>query len=114
MLVEKLADYRRSIFTLLGERRDSERRDFHGTVTVSRKNRYASSYVCSGINLSNSGIGLSSLEPIPVSCDVYLHSERHNLRRFGRVRWCVLKGDRYFIGCDFRRTPRTWNRASVS
>src|SRR5438045_2481977 len=106
MLVEKLFNYGHSIYTRLSERRDSERLDFHGTVTVSCSSRYGSSYVCSCVNLSNSGIGLQSFEPIPVNSDVYLHSERHNLKRFGKVRWCVLRGDLYFIGCNFRPAPK--------
>ena len=106
MLVEKLFNYSRSIYTRLSERRDSERLDFQCMVTVSCINRYGSSYVCSCVNLSNSGIGLQSFEPIPVNCDVYLHSERQNLKRFARVRWCVLRGDRYFIGCNFRPIPK--------
>ena len=106
MLVEKLFNYSRSIYTRLSERRDSQRLDFQGTVTVSCNNRFASSYVCSCVNLSESGIGLQAYEPIPVNSDVYLHSGKHNLKRFGRVRWCVLRGDRYFIGCSFRPAPK--------
>jgi hypothetical protein len=110
MLVAKMFDYGRSIYARLSERRDSERRDFRGTVMVSCRNRYGSSYVCSCLNLSDSGIGLESFEPIPLKSDVYLQSEKYNLKRFGRVRWCVLRGDRYFIGCSFRRAPSFWDR----
>jgi hypothetical protein len=109
MFIERLFNYCGSIYARLSERRDSERRDFQGTVTVRCKNRDGSSYVCSCVNLSSSGIGLESFEPIPVKCDVYLQSERHNLKRFGRVRWCVLRGDRYFLGCNFRPVPKVWN-----
>src|SRR5262245_40726763 len=100
MLVEKLFNYSSSIYARLSERRDCERMDLNCTMTVSCTKRDGSSYVCSCVNLSDSGIGLQSFEPIPVNSDVYLHSGRHNLKRFGRVRWCVLRGDRYFIGCN--------------
>jgi len=111
MLVEKLIDYSRSLYTLLGERRKTERVEFHCAVAVSCKNRYGSltTNVCNCLNLSDRGIGLESPEPIPVSCDVYIHSETHNLKRFGRVRWCVQRGDRFFFGCSFRPTPEYWN-----
>jgi hypothetical protein len=114
MLFEMLFNYSRSVYNRLSERRDSERKDFQGTVTVSCKDRYRSSYVCSCVNLSDSGIGLVSYEPIPLKCDVYVQSTRHNLQRFGKVRWCVLRGDRYFIGCSFRRVSKPWNPYAVS
>ena len=106
MLIKKLFEYSRSVYTRLSERRDSERLDSGGTVIVSRSHRHASTYVCSCVNLSDSGIGLQAFEPLPVNCDVYLHSDRHGLNRFGRVRWCVLRGDRYYIGCNFRPAPK--------
>ena len=110
MLGKKLFDYGRSIYARLGERRTSERRACHGTVAVNCDNHYGSTYVCSCINLSDTGIGLVSFEPIPVKCDVYLYSEGLNLKSFGRIRWCVLKGDHYVAGCDFRSAPKFRSR----
>jgi hypothetical protein len=106
MLLKKLFNYSRSIYARLSERRDSARTDFRGSVTVTCWKRYGPSYACSFVNLSESGIGLESFEPMPTKCDIYLHSERHKLKRFGTVRWCVLRGDRYYIGCSFRSAPR--------
>ncbi len=111
MLVEKIIDYSRSFYTLLGERRKAQRIDFDCKVTVSCKNRYGSltTHACECLNLSDGGIGLVSPEPIPLSCDVYIHSEVHNLKRFARVRWCTQKGSRVLIGCSFQKAPEYWN-----
>jgi hypothetical protein len=111
MLVEKIIDYSRHFYTLLGDRRKAERLDFNCKVTVSCKNRYGSltTHVCNCLNLSDRGIGLESPEPIPTNCDVYIHSETHNMRRFGLVRWCVQSGDRFFVGCSFKKAPEYWN-----
>src|SRR5262249_23345686 len=104
MLAAKLIDYSRSLFTLLGERRKTERVDFKCSVTITCKHRSGNvtMHVCSCLNVSNHGIGLESFEPIPVSCDVYIHSEAHNLKGFGRILWSVQKGDRFFAGCNLR------------
>ena len=111
MLVERLIDYSRSIYVLLGERRRTERVEFCCKVTVSVKNRYGSltTHVCACLNLSDGGIGLESPELVPTNSDVYIHSEAYNLKRFGRVRWCMQKGDRVFLGCSFQPTPEYWN-----
>ena len=111
MLVAKIKDYGRSFYTLLGERRKAERVEFTCRLAVSCKNRYGSltTHVCSCLNLSDRGIGLESPEPIPVGSDCYIHSETHSLKRFGKVRWCVQKGDRVLLGCAFQRPPEYWN-----
>lgn len=111
MLVAKLLDYSRSVYTLLGERRKASRVDFSCQVTVSCKNRYGSltTHICSCVNISDRGIALESPEPIPTNCDVYIHSEMESLRRFARVRWCARKGDRVLLGCVFQRAPEYWN-----
>jgi hypothetical protein len=111
MLVDKIRDYSRSVYSLLGERRASERVAFNCTVTVSCRNRYGqlTTQVCTCLNLSDKGIGMVSLDPISPASDVYIHSETHNLKKFGRVCYCVAKGDRNFIGCRFERPPEYWN-----
>src|SRR5690349_13011146 len=104
MIVEKLMDYGRSLYTLLGERRKAERMEFACSITVSCKNRCGqlTTHACSCVNISAKGMGFVSAEPIPENSDVYIHSETHNLRRFARIRHCNQQGDRSFVGCCFR------------
>ena len=111
MIVEKLKDYGRSFYSLLGDRRKAERVDFHCSLTVSCKDKYGqlTTHVCTCVNVSTKGIGLISPEPIPANSDVYVHSEGHNLKRFARVRYCDRKGDRSYIGCYFKPAPDYWN-----
>ena len=111
MIVEKLMDYGRSFYSLLGERRKAERLEFNCSITVSCKNRYGqlTTHACTCLNISEKGIGFVSPEPISANADVYLHSETHNLKRFGRVRYCTQKGDRNYVGCMFRPAPEFWN-----
>jgi|SRR5581483_3546995 len=111
MIVEKLIDYGRSIYTLFGERRRAERVDFNCSITVSCKDRYGllTTHDCTCLNISNAGIGFLSPDVISENSDVYIHSETHNLKRFGRVRYCTQKGDRNYVGCFFRPTPEFWN-----
>src|SRR4051812_47613745 len=65
MIVEKLIDYGRSIYTLLGERRKAERMDFNCSITVSCKDRYGqlTSRSCTCLNISQRGIGFMAPEP---------------------------------------------------
>jgi hypothetical protein len=111
MIVEKLMDYGRSIYTLFGERRKAERIDFNCDITVSCKNRYGqlTTHACICLNVSERGIGFISPEPLTENADVYIHSETHNLKRFGRVRYSTQKGDKNYIGCIFRPAPEYWN-----
>jgi hypothetical protein len=111
MMVEKLKDYGRSFYSLLGERRKAERVDFNGTVSVSCKDRYGqlTTHVCTCLNLSTKGLGLVSPEAIPENSDIYVHSEDHNFKRFARVRYCLRRGERNYIGCYFQASPAYWN-----
>ena len=111
MIVEKLMDYGRSIYSLLGERRKAQRIDFNCSITVSCKNRYGqlTSHTCTCLNISERGIGFLAPEALAENSDVYIHSETHNLKRFGRVRYCTQKGDQNYIGCFFRPAPEFWN-----
>ena len=111
MLVEKLMDYGRSFYSLLGDRRKAERVEFSCSVTVSYKDRYGqlTTQPATCLNLSTKGICLAAMERIPDNCDVYIHSENHNLRRFARVRYCSQRGDQMFIGCVFQAAPAYWN-----
>ena len=111
MIVEKLKDYGRSLYSLLGERRKAERMDFSCSITVSCKDRYGqlTTHVCRCLNVSARGIGLISPEPVPENSDIYLHSENHNLKRFARVKYCVRKGDSNYLGCYFQAAPAYWN-----
>ena len=92
MIVEKLMDYGRSFYTLLGERRKAERQEFTCSITVSCKNRYGqlTTHHCTYLNISAKGIGFASPELIRENTDVYIHSDTHNLNRFGRVRLLVI------------------------
>ena len=107
IFVEKLIDYSRSLYTLLGERRKVERVDFKCAVSMTCRHRSGavSTHVCACLNLSDHGMGLESLEPIPANCIVYIQSARHKLGRVGRIRWTVQKGDHFYAGCDFRSMP---------
>ena len=111
MIVEKLMDYGRSFYALLGERRKAERTDFTCNLTVSCKNRYGqlTTHTCICQNVSAKGIGFASPEPIPENCEVYIHSETHNLKRFARVRYSSQRGDRHYVGCSFCPAPEYWN-----
>jgi hypothetical protein len=111
MIVEKLIDYGRSFYSLLGERRKAERIDFDCGITVSCKNRYGqlTTHACTCLNISEKGIGFISPEPLTENADVYIHSETHNLKRFARVRYSTQKGDRNYVGCFFRPAPEFWN-----
>ena len=108
MLVAKMMDYSRCLYTLLGDRRKTERVDLKFTVAMTCKHRAGNvtTHVCSCVNVSEHGIGLESLEPIPVSCDVYIHSETQNLKRFGRILWTAQRGDRFLAGCNLRPKAR--------
>ena len=112
MLVEKLIDYSRALYTLLGERRKTERVEFKCMVSVTCTHRsgWVTMHVCSCLNLSDAGMGLESFEPIPANSHVYIQSGKHHLKRFGRVRWSVQKGDRFFVGCSFRPKPESVGR----
>jgi hypothetical protein len=111
MIVEKLMDYGRSFYCLLGERRKTERIDFTCNLTVSCKNSYGqlTTHTCLCQNVSAKGMGFVSPEPIPENSDIYLHSETHDLKKFARVRYCSQKGDRSYIGCCFQPAPEYWN-----
>lgn len=111
MIVDKLKDYGRSFYALLGERRKAGRLDFNCSVTVSCKNRYGqlTTHACTCLNVSDKGLGFLSSEPIPENSDIYIHSETHNLKRFARVRYCVQKGNAHYVGCFFRPAPEYWN-----
>jgi hypothetical protein len=111
MFVEKLMDYGRSFYSLLGDRRKAERVEFNCGITVSSKNRYGqlTTHACTCMNISEKGIGFVSPELIPENADVYIHSETHNLKRFARVRYSSQRGDRNYIGCMFRPAPEFWN-----
>src|ERR1044071_276716 len=95
MIVAKLIDYGRSFYALLGERRKSERLDFHCSITVSCKNSYGqlTTHMCTLLNVSEKGMAFVSPEPISENSDLYIHSETHNLKRFARVRYCTQKND---------------------
>ena len=111
MIVEKIIDYGRSFYTLLGERRKSERFEFNCRLTVSCKNRYGqlTTHQCTCLNISDKGMGIETPEPIAMDSDIYIHSETHNLKRFGRVHYCQQKGGRVYVGCSFRPAPEYWN-----
>jgi hypothetical protein len=111
MFVEKLIDYGRSFYSLLGERRKGQRLDFNCTVTVSCKNRYGqlTAHTCQCVNVSDSGIGIESPDRIPDNSDIYIHSETHNLKKFARVLYCHRRGDRTYLGCSFQPAPEYWN-----
>ena len=80
-------------------------------MTISCKDRYGqlTTHVCTCVNISDKGTGFISPEPIAENSDIYIHSETHNLKRFGRVRYCERKGDTYHVGCTVRPTPEYWN-----
>ena len=111
MFKEKLFDYGRSFYALLGDRRKAERVDFNCSITVSCKDKYGqlTTHVCTCLNLSTKGIGLVCPESIPENADVYVHSDSHNLKRFARVKYCHRKGDSNYIGCYFQSAPAYWN-----
>ena len=111
MFVEKLIDYGRSFYTLLGERRKSQRVEFPCKITVSCKNRYGqlTTQVGACLNISERGMGIEAAEPVPENSDIYIHSETHNVKRFARVRYCIRKGDVVYLGCSFRAAPEYWN-----
>src|SRR5690348_16184650 len=111
MIVEKLLDYGRSFYSLLGERRKAVRMDFNCRITVSCKNRYGqlTTYACTCLNVSDKGLGFTSPEPIAEDSDIYIHSETHNVKRFARVRYCNSKGGSHYVGCFFRPAPEYWN-----
>jgi hypothetical protein len=111
MIVAKLIDYGRSFYSLLGERRKSERLDFHCSITVSCKNSYGqlTTHMCTLLNVSEKGMAFVSPEVISENSDIYIHSETHNLKRFARIRYCTQKEDKNFIGCVFRPAPEFWN-----
>jgi c-di-GMP-binding flagellar brake protein YcgR len=111
MIVEKLLDYGRSFYSLLGERRKTERVEFACSITVSCKNRYGqlTTHACTCLNVSAKGMGFVSPESIAANSDVYIHSETHNLKRFAHVSYCSQKGDRNYVGCYFRPAPEYWN-----
>jgi hypothetical protein len=111
MIVDKLIDYGRSFYSLLGDRRKSQRMDFQCSLTVSCKDRYGqlTTHACTCVNISDRGIGMISREPIPANSDVYIHSETHNLKKFAQVRYSLQKGDQVFLGCVFQRAPEYWN-----
>jgi c-di-GMP-binding flagellar brake protein YcgR len=111
MIVEKLIDYGRSFYSLLGERRKSLRTDFDCSVTVTCKNRYGQlqTHVCKCLNISDKGMGIESPEPVEEHSEIYVHSETHNLKKFARVQYCLRKEGRTFLGCAFQRAPEYWN-----
>jgi hypothetical protein len=111
MIVEKLMDYGRSLCSLLGERRKSDRFDFQCNIMVSSKNRYGqlTTHLCKCLNVSEKGLGFVSPDPIAEDADIYIHSETHNLKRFARVRYCVRRGEANYVGCMFRHAPEFWN-----
>src|SRR5579883_2190614 len=104
MFVDKLKDYGRSFYSLLGERRKAERVEFECSITVSCKNRYGqlTSHVCKCVNISDKGIGFVSPEALIPNSDIYVHSETHNLRRFARIKYCTQKADVFHVGGFFQ------------
>jgi PilZ domain len=61
-----------------------------------------SKYLIAGIgDISESGMRLETVEPIPAQTSVGIQCERLSLACSGLVRSCVRKGAKYWVGVEF-------------
>jgi hypothetical protein len=111
MLGQKLRDYSRSFYSLLSNRRKTERLEFVCPVTVSSKNQYGqiSTQMGGCLNISQGGLAIECEEPLAPNTELFVHAETSNLRRFATVRQCDGEAPRYILHCAFRPAPDYWD-----
>jgi len=56
-----------------------------------------------GVDLSESGVGVESLEPLEVDSYVQVHAEHLGFSWAARVCYCRHRGSKYYIGLQFHR-----------
>ena len=96
------AQYARSFYDLLANRRKYERTPICGIVRVTFPG-YAveSTHVCSCVDISPRGMAMDCPESLLPNTIIVLHAEEHGARRVARVCYSRERGTVYRIGVDF-------------
>jgi hypothetical protein len=89
----------RSFYQLVSNRRKFERTPFSGTLRLA-VNEYAFETVCTCVDISLRGMGVTSPEQMLTDLIVHVNSD-NSIRRLARVRYCQQSGTGFRIGLEF-------------
>ena len=97
-----LIRYVRSLQHVLGNRRRSARLPISGTVTaVYASYGVVAPNVCSCVDISAGGLGISCAEPMMPNMVIRLSADENRTKCLARVRYCQQHGLAYRIGLQF-------------
>lgn len=97
----------RSLYFVIGNRRQFERNPLSGEVIAIHGSNYAESarFRCSCVDWSPRGIAVTCPEALPRDASVRIQSDSPRFTRFARVRYCQHDMTAFRIGFEFLADP---------
>jgi len=90
------------IFSTLGDCRVAEREPRDGQVMLSWRDRYGEGLAFASCrDISDGGIGIECLEPIPLKAVVRVHLRDNRIVRPAVIRYRAKRGAAYVLGLEF-------------
>ena len=100
------AQYARSFYNLLANRRRYDRTPISGTVRLSCPGSPFET-VCSCVDISPRGMAIDSPEPLLPGAIIVLHTDVQSQRRVAQVCYCQERGNVYRTGLEFMASDAT-------